>query len=215
MSGANRLTIGIHFELICPWCLIGKRHLDRALERFAQIYPGVAVELAWHPVQLLPDVPEAGLPFAQFYEQRLGSAEAVRLRRQQVALAARDAGLELDLTRIQRMPNTARAHELLREVAALGQPALYEALLERLFAAYFQRGEDIGDATTLRALAAEVGVPADRPTATPAVADLPSATSVPHFVFNRRLALSGAQEPGLLLLAMSRAMQETSAAQAA
>ena len=60
------------------------------------------------------------------------------------------------------MPNTARAHELLRRVATLGEPAMYEALLERLFAAYFQRGEDIGDAATLRALAAEVGVPADR-----------------------------------------------------
>ena len=62
-------------------------------------------------------------------------------------------GLELDLTAIERMPNTARAHDLLRRVATLGEPALYEALLERLFAAYFQRGEDIGDAATLRALA--------------------------------------------------------------
>ena len=120
------------------------------------------MESVWHPVQLLPDVPEQGLPFAEFYERRLGSPEAVRQRRQQIALAARRAGLELDLTAIQRMPNTARAHDLLRRVATLGEPALYEALLERLFAAYFQRGEDIGDAATLRRLAAEVGVPSDR-----------------------------------------------------
>ena len=125
-------------------------------------YPEVAVESVWHPVQLLPDVPEQGLPFAEFYERRLGSPEAVRQRRQQIALAAQSVGLDLDLTRIERMPNTARAHQLLRRVAALGEPELYEALLDRLFAAYFQRGEDIGDAATLRALAAEVGVPADR-----------------------------------------------------
>ena len=74
-------------------------------------------------------------------------------------MAARSVGLELDLAAIQRMPNTARAHRLLRRVATLGEPALYEALLDRLFAAYFQRGEDIGDAATLRALARRSACP--------------------------------------------------------
>ena len=110
MSGSNKLTIDIHFDLICPWCFIGKRQLALARARFAQKYPAVAVESVWHPVQLLPDVPEQGLPFAEFYERRLGSPEAVRQRQQQVALAARSVGLDLDLAAIQRMPNTARAH---------------------------------------------------------------------------------------------------------
>ena len=162
-------------------------------------------------------MPEQGLPFAEFYERRLGSPEAVRQRRQQVAMAARSVGLELDLTAIERMPNTARAHQLLRRVALLGEPALYEALLERLFAAYFQRGEDIGDAATLRALAAEVGVPADRLAdatpvdACPAAAE-PAIAGVPHFVFNGRLSLSGAQDAGILLVAMSQAVQAPVAA---
>jgi predicted DsbA family dithiol-disulfide isomerase len=224
-SLTNSLVIGIHFDLICPWCFIGKRHLAFARERFAQKFPDIAVETVWHPVQLLPDVPEQGLPFAEFYERRLGSAEAVRQRRQQITLAARSAGLELDLAGIERMPNTARAHELLRRVAALGAPALYEALLERLFAAYFQRGEDIGDAATLRALAVEVGVLPDRlAAATPADADLESAApanasanasaiaGVPHFVFNGRRALAGAQDATLLLVAMSQAAQAAVAA---
>lgn len=212
MSGSARLSIAVDFDLVCPWCLIGKRQLDIARGRFAQQFPGVAVETRWHPVQLLPNVPEQGLPFAEFYERRLGSPEAVRQRGQQVAMAARRVGLALDLTAIERMPNTARAHALLRQVALLGEPALYEALLERLFAAYFQRGEDIGDAATLRTLALDVGVPAARlPDATPGdecpAAAVPAITGVPHFVFNGHGSLSGAQDATILLLAMGQAVQ--------
>ena len=209
MSGKNNVTIGIHFDLICPWCFIGKRHFEAARTRFAQKYPAIAVESVWHPVQLLPEVPEQGLPFAEFYERRLGSPEAVRLRRQQIEQAARRAGLELDMAAIQRMPNTTRALDLLRRVAVLGEPALYEALLERLFAAYFQRGEDIGDAVTLRTLAAQVGVPSDRlGDATPGDARLALVDSavpgVPHFVFDGRVSLSGAHDAAILFEAMSQ-----------
>ena len=221
VSGANTLTIGIHFELICPWCFIGKRQLDLARERFARQFPGGPVASLWHPVQLLPDVPEQGLPFAEFYERRLGSAEAVQRRRQQIDSAARSIGLELDLTGIQRMPNTARAHRLLRQVAALGEPALYEALLDRLFAGYFQLGEDIGNGVTLSKLAAEAGMPPDRPgDATPddakpgayAVQTGSAVPGVPHFLFNGRVSLSGAHDAAILFEAMSRAVQQSIAA---
>lgn len=209
MSDGKRLTVGIDFDLVCPWCFIGKRQLDRARDLFAQLHPDVVVARVWHPVQLLPDVPEQGLPFAEFYQRRLGSPEAVRQRQQQVVQAARNAGLDIDLARIQRMPNTARAHELLRRVACLGEPDLYETLLERLFATYFQRGEDIGDAATLQRLAAEVGVTADRIADAALAAAAPAGramSGVPHFVFNQRLALSGAQEAAILVAAMRRAM---------
>ncbi len=211
MSGGNALTIGIHFDLICPWCFIGKHQLMMARDKFTRMFPAVGVETVWHPVQLLPDVPQAGLPFAAFYEQRLGSAEAVRRRQKQVAQAAGSVGLELDLSAIERMPNTARAHHLLRRVAALGELALYEALLDRLFAAYFQRGEDIGDAATLRVLAATVGVPSLVVDAAQAdagsVATTAAVEGVPHFEFNGRLSLSGARDAAILLMAMSKAVQ--------
>ena len=212
MSAGHRLAIAVHFDLICPWCLIGKRQLTLAREWFTQQHPGFVVETLWQPMQLLPDVPEQGLPFAEFYERRLGSPEAVQQRRQQVARAARNVDLDLDLTRIERMPNTARAHDLLRRVARLGKPVLYEALLERLFSAYFQRGEDIGDAATLQRLAAEVGVPLDR--LAEATADdarrapaEAAVTGVPYFVFNARLSLSGAHDAATLLMAMRQAVQ--------
>jgi predicted DsbA family dithiol-disulfide isomerase len=226
-SASAGLTIEIHFDLVCPWCFIGKRQLALALDWFAHELPGVAVASVWVPVQLLPDVPERGLPFAEFYERRLGSPEAVQQRRRQVAQAARSAGLELDLAAIQRMPNTARAHGLLRRVALLRAPELYEALLERLFAAYFQRGEDIGDAATLRSLADEVGVPWERlPEASPGDAALVAPVpGVPYFVFNGELldgklfngplSLSGAQDPATLLAAMRRTVQAPPAVVAA
>jgi predicted DsbA family dithiol-disulfide isomerase len=208
-SGGNRLGIAVHFDLICPWCFIGKRHLETARRRFAQSSPGVTVQTRWHPVQLLPDLPEAGVPFDEFYEQRLGSPEAVRQRRAQVARAAQGAGLELDFDAIRRMPNTARAHSLLRRVALLHNPELYEALLERLFAAHFQRGADIGDAAVLQSLATQVGVPLAFIDEAPAAAPLPPAEAatmgVPYFVFDEGISLSGAHDASVLLTAMNLA----------
>ena len=211
MNTGRSLAVDIHFDLICPWCFIGKRQLDRACERFAREIPAVGMELAWHPVQLLPDVPQEGLPFAVFYEQRLGSAEAVRLRRQQVVRAAADAGLELDLPAIQRMPNTARAHRLLQRVAGTGDRGLHVALLERLFAAYFQQGRDLGAAATLHALALEVGVPAALAVARDDdIQPLPvggPVSGVPHFTFDSRLALAGARDADTLFEAMRQAVR--------
>jgi predicted DsbA family dithiol-disulfide isomerase len=211
VSAGNKLTIGIHFDLICPWCFIGKHQFAMARGKYTQMFPSVAVETIWRPVQLLPDVPAPGVPFAAFYERRLGSAEAVRRRQKQVAQAASGVGLDLDLSAIERMPNTARAHRLLRQVAGLGDLALYEALLDRLFAAYFQRGEDIGDEATLRMLAADVGVPSHVVDSAQADAGNPATAAavegVPHFDFNGRLSLSGARDAAILLMAMSKAVQ--------
>ncbi|MFC3816383.1 DsbA family oxidoreductase [Lysobacter sp. GCM10012299] len=213
MSTGNKLTIGIHFDLICPWCFIGKHQFAMARGKYTQMFPTVNVETLWHPVQLLPDVPTSGLPFAEFYERRLGSPEAVKRRQKQVAQAASSVGLELDLSAIKRMPNTARAHHLLRRVATSGGLAVYEALLDRLFAAYFQRGEDIGDAATLQALATEVGVPSHVVDAAQTdvgnVATTAAVEGVPHFEFNGRLSLSGARDAAILLMAMSKAMPGT------
>lgn len=211
MSAPNRLGVGIHFDLICPWCFIGKRQFELARRLLAQTHPDVVVEAQWQPMQLLPEVPEHGLPFAEFYERRLGSPQAVRRRREQIATAARTVGLELDLAGIERLPNTARAHQLLRGVTTVGPPALYEAVLDRLFVAYFQGRQDIGDAATLRALAAEFGVPAQGPAGcvpddartAPGLAPL---TGVPHFVFNGGRALSGAHDASVLHLAMTQAV---------
>jgi predicted DsbA family dithiol-disulfide isomerase len=207
---ASALRIDVFVELVCPWCLIGKRHLARALESFAQSDPGVPVQVHWRPVQLIAQVPAEGWPFAEFYLRRLGSPEAVRDRQAQVQAASAQAGIAIDLTRIQRFPNTARAHRLL-DFAAVQQPARVDALLERLFDAYFRRGEDIGSSETLLAIAHETGldVASVRPwlQAPPRSAEPAPVTGVPLFVFDGRFALSGAQAPQALWSAMRRASE--------
>lgn len=213
---ARTLRIDAYVDLICPWCLIGKAQLRQALAQLAETAPEVRVDLHWQSVQLIPDAPEDGWPFEAFYLRRLGSPQAVRARRAQVLAAAAQAGVTLDYSRIVRMPNTARAHRLL----ALGRQQLdtagLDALLDRLYAAYFSQGQDLGDPATLAAIGAEQGLDADLLGAALAEpgSPLPSpgVSGVPFFVFDRQLALSGAQPPQVLLAAMREALARTAPA---
>ena len=212
MSG--HLRIDVFFDFICPWCLIGKRQLERAQDLLRIQQPDVQISTVWHGVQLLPQLPVQGEPFAEFYRKRLGSAEAVGMRQAQVQQAAMAVGVPIDLSRIANMPNTADAHRLLERAGVLGNTAQRDALLERLFAAYFQNGEDIGCRATLIAIACSCGFDAD------AVADcllgdaspfegFPGATNgVPGFQFDRRLTMVGAQPAEALLGSMCEALLE-------
>ena len=214
---SRSLRIDVFFDFICPWCLIGKRQLERALVQLRASQPDVEVNLAWHGVQLLPHMPVQGEPFAEFYLQRLGSTEAVRMRQAQVQQAAAAAGVAVDLQRISKMPNTADAHRLLERAMQLGNPAQCEALLERLFAAYFQQAENLGDTATLLSIAESCGFARSAvhdcllADGSPFVSSSASAPSggVPYFVFNRRLAVSGAQPAEVLLGAMQRAIAQS------
>jgi hypothetical protein len=114
------LNVDVYIDLICPWCLIGKSHLRRALERLAETDPDVDVRVRWHSVQLAPDVAAEGWPFAEFYERRLGGREAAQARQAQVRAAAAQAGVSIDFSRISIFPNSAKAHRLL----AVGAPQL-------------------------------------------------------------------------------------------
>lgn len=200
------LRIDVTFDLICPWCWIGKRHLEQALALWAQ----APVQVVWHGVQLLPQLPPEGVPFEAFYVHRLGSAQAVQARQVQVQAAAHAADLAINFPAMKVMPNTARAHRLLAAVRQTN-PSKHEVLMERLFQAHFVEGRDIGDRMTLVTLAQACGVDAN--VAQQAVADdrpFEASTAnpqagVPHFVFNRRGSLSGAQPPHVLLDAMRQA----------
>lgn len=207
------LPIDIHFELICPWCLIGKRHLDSALQQLAREYPELVVEKRWRSVQLLPDMPQQGLPFMDFYRHRLGDDAAVRARQAQVRQAAAQAGVSIAFERIEVMPNTARAHRLLDSARRQLAPAQLELLIEQLFLAYFQHGVNIGDPDTLLTIGREHGI--DEPSLVDAVADsspIPPAAGaysshgVPFFVFDNNIAMAGAVAPDLLLAAMRDAI---------
>jgi predicted DsbA family dithiol-disulfide isomerase len=205
----------VFFDFICPWCLIGKRQLERALDLLRSQQPQVRITTVWHGVQLLPQLPAQGEPFADFYLKRLGSADAVHIRQAQVQQAALAVGESIDMSRIATMPNTADAHRLLERVSVLGNSAQRDALLERLFAAYFHHGEDLGNRDTLIAIARSSGFDEG------SVADClygdgrpfigsPGATGgVPCFQFDRRLTVVGAHPAESLLGAMLEVLLET------
>ncbi|MFJ2448573.1 DsbA family oxidoreductase [Pseudomonas sp. NPDC087626] len=211
-----RLQIDVFFDFICPWCLIGKRQLERAQALLLSQQPGVQIITQWHGVQLLPHMPVGGQPFAEFYSRRLGSAEAVSQRQSQVQQAANAVGVSIDFSRIATMPNTADAHRLLERANQLGSPEQRDALLERLYGAYFQQGEDLGCRQTLLAIAQDCGFE---------VAALEdclrgdgqefvghgagAANGVPCFQFDRHLSVVGAQPAEALLGAMREALLES------
>jgi len=204
------LTIDVYIDLICPWCLIGKSHLRRALRRLAETDPDIDAGVHWHSVQLMPDVPEEGLPFAQFYERRLGGKQAAQARQAQVRAAAARADVSVDFSRIATFPNTAKAHRLLTlGVQKLDAEGL-DRLLDRLFAGYFQRGEDLGDSATLTAIAAEHDLDPDTTRAALTAGGNAGSSArvegVPYFVFNRRYAISGAHPAEVLHSAMRQAV---------
>lgn len=203
------MTTAVHidvlFDFICPWCLIGKRQLQRALQMLAEEAPQAEVTVSWHGVQLLPNLPPKGEPFEAFYLQRLGSHDAVRMRQAQVRDAAAAVGLEIDFGRIPRMPNTADAHRLFAEAGRIGSREQIDALLERLFAGYFQRGEDLGHGQTLLDIAGACGFDSDlladslSESGRPYVGSRRAGNGVPAFRFNAQLEQVGAQPAEVLL----------------
>lgn len=214
---SQHLRIDAFFDFICPWCLIGKRQLDRALQQLQGSHPDVDVTLAWHGVQLLPDMPVQGEAFTEFYLKRLGSADAVRMRQAQVQQAAAAAGVNIDLQRIGKMPNTANAHRLFERATAQGTSSQRDALLERLFAAYFQKAEDLDDSATLLAIAETCGVQSEaltsslRSDGSAFIGGHAPSGGVPYFVFDHRLAVSGAQPAEVLLKSMRKALEHSAA----
>lgn len=207
------LHIEVHFDLICPWCLIGKRHLAMALERLRQAWPEVAPRIRWQSHPLLPDIPMEGVPYQEFYERRLGGRAAVAARRAQVQEAAQPARIEFAFDRIAVMPNTLAAHRLIGWVQGQQGDGPAERLIESLFASYFMAGKDIGAPSVLLGLAKECGIILEPGSVDLAFRGMPGGhdgrfrskhrvTGVPYYIFNDRLAISGAYPADALLEAM-------------
>ena len=212
---SRRLRIDVFFDFICPWCLIGKRQLEHAQVQFRSRHPDVQITTVWHGVQLLPQIPVEGEPFADFYRKRLGNADAMTMRQTQVQQAASAVGLAIDLSRIETMPNTADAHRLFERASALGNASQREMLLERLFAAYFFRRENLACRETLLAIARSCGIAPDgvldclTGDATPFEGSPGATSGVPSFQLDGRLTVIGAQPAQALLGAMNEALKES------
>ena len=194
------ITLDIISDPICPWCLIGKTKLDRALAA----RPDRLFDVFWRPFQLNPDMPPEGMDRARYLETKFGGPENARRIYARIEQAAREAGLDLDISRIARTPNTIDPHRLIRWARAAGaQPAV----VDRLFESYFMRGEDISDRDLLADIAESAGMEREtvaRHLAGDADIDAVRAedvqaremgvSGVPTFILGGRHALQGAQE---------------------
>ena len=195
------MRIDIFSDVVCPWCFIGKRRLERALaER-----PQDQVEIHWRAFQLNPDMPVQGMPRQTYLQTKFGGPERATQIYNTIRENGKKEGLDFQFEKIGTTPNTVRAHRLIRFASERGAS---DALVEKLFTGYFYEGKNIGDVEALTDIAAEAGL--DRAEAeeflngNDGVADVLAETrfayenginGVPCFIFDRRYALAGAQEP--------------------
>ncbi|NNF70874.1 MAG: DsbA family oxidoreductase [Rhodobacteraceae bacterium] len=197
------VKLDILSDPICPWCLIGKAHLDLALTA----HPDHPFEIEWHPFQLNPDMPAGGMDRREYLETKFGGRENAIAVYSQIAEAAEKAGIEIDFAAIKRTPNTLDAHRLIHWAGLEGRQT---AIVSSLFRAYFREGRDIGDHGVLLDLAEAAGL--DRAmterllTSDADAADIRArdeharargVTGVPTFVLANQHVLPGAQPPEL------------------
>lgn len=197
------IKLDIMSDPICPWCYIGKAHLDRALES----EPNHPFAIEWHPFQLNPDMPADGMDRRAYLEGKFGGKEGAVRAYAPVVEHAEKAGLKINFEAMQRTPNTLNAHRLIHWAGIEGRQT---AAVSALFKAYFVDARDIGDAEVLADIAD--GIEMDASVVTRLLAtdedmedirkrDAHSRemgiNSVPTFIVGGRHAVPGAQPPEL------------------
>jgi len=207
------MHIDLFSDTVCPWCRIGKRHLELALAEWAR-ETAEPVTLRYRSFFLDPTIPPEGRDFRGHMTAKGGG----RVPLEQFFAAPRERGAAVDLTfnfeAIGKAPNTLLSHRLVY----IAPEAKRGALLDALYAAYFEFGRDVGDLDVLVDVAAAAGLDADE-TRTQLAGDAGTAevladiefarqvgiSGVPFFIFNDRLAFSGAQPPEVILRVLQQA----------
>ena len=213
----GRPIIDIYSDPICPWCMIGKRRLDRAMDEMRQARPELVPRLRWRVFQLNPTMPADGMDRSAYLAAKFGGADRAGEVYRAIRKEGLAEGIDFAFDRIRRTPNTLKAHALI--ALAAGEEHASE-MVERLFQAYFLEGLDIGDGAVLEGLAAEVGLAResvetglgddaviDGLQAEDAAARAKSIGGVPHFIIDGRYSLAGAVAPEVLTRAMELAVQ--------
>lgn len=195
------IRIEVYSDVVCPWCYVGERRLERAL----RARPDVEAEVIWRPFRLNPGVPEGGMPYEELSRRKFGGEQNRRGMFAYLTRVGEAEGIEFRFDRIRRAPDTTDAHRL---ILRAGREGRQWAVADALMRAYFTEGRDVGDRATLAEVAGEAGMETAEILAyleggrdAEAVwrSQLESYTAgvggVPHYVFDGARHLSGAQPP--------------------
>lgn len=215
MSGAP-VIVEVVSDVVCPWCFIGKRRLEKALALLGR----KDVLVHWKPFELNPDAPKDGVNRAAYRARKFGSPARARQLEAHVAEAGAEEGIGFRFDRIERVPNTFDAHRL---IWLAGREGGQDAVVESLFRAYFIDAEDVGTPEVLQRIAIESGLD---PTSVQNLLAGDSGRSevlaeeretrahgvsgVPTFFVNGQPVMSGAQKPELLASALGSVLGQCS-----
>jgi len=200
-------------DTVCPWCFIGKRRLARAIA----MRPAISFDVRYRPYRLDPSLPKGGKDRDAYMTAKFGKSGGVEEAQKAIAAEGAKEGIEFDFAAIRRAPNTLDSHRLIRWAALTGAQ---DEVVERLFAAYFENGEDIGDIRILADIADVCGMDGAQ------VADMLESdqdlalveredqlaremgvTGVPAMIFANKVAVSGAREPHVLTMVIDKALE--------
>tara|TARA_R110002111_G_scaffold100975_1_gene156375 strand:+ start:18351 stop:18974 length:624 start_codon:yes stop_codon:yes gene_type:complete len=205
-----KLSVDVISDVICPWCYIGKRRLEKAM-----VAADVQVSLRWHPFQLNPTIPREGISRHEYRTRKFGSWERSMELDAKVVTVGEAEGIHFAFDKIERTPNTVDAHRL---IWIANQHGCQDTVVEALFRAYFTEGQDVGNRLTLIKVVVEAGL--DRQAAETmldsgegidAIANAREMSQqhgvdgVPFFIINQKLTLAGAQDSDTFLEAFQNA----------
>ena len=210
MSDQDPVTIDIVSDVVCPWCYLGKSNLEKALQGY-----GDPVIIRWHPFQLDPTIPREGVDRKTYMAKKFPDPSYLQNAHERLVSLGKAQGLKFDFEAIEKSPNTLDAHRLIQWA---GENGTQDQIVDALFKAYFEQGRDIGDPTVLIEIATAHGFVKSEiekklmgdDDITSVRAEIEEAqrlgiSGVPFFIFNRKLAASGAQPPDQLLAAIKQA----------
>lgn len=209
---SSTLTVDVISDVICPWCYIGKRRLENAIAA-TQIRQDIDVR--WHPYQLNPTMPTEGISRREYRTRKFGSWQRSQELDANVSAVGEAEGIRFDFERMERTPNTVDAH---RTIWLAGQHGCQDAVVEALFVAYFAEGRDIGDSETIMDVVADTGLDqksaaemlktGDGLEAIAAGKEMSrrhAVNSVPFFIIQNDVTLSGAQDSATFVRAFKSA----------
>ena len=211
---AEPMTVDVVSDVVCPWCYVGKRRLELALEQAEDI----EVEVRWRPFQLDPTIPDGGVDREDYFREKFGDLSRVAAIHERLKELGDGVGIRFAFERIARTPNTLDAHRLIRWASIEGAG---EEVVEKLFSLFFEDAADLGDIDVLVEAAVAAGLPgdlvrrllesdADRDEVREEIATVQrmGVTGVPCFIIDGRYAVMGAQEPEAIVAALRQARDE-------